>query len=173
MVTCPQAYQKQRLPIVVATGIHSWHWRYKPTHSDDRNAAEAIRIILERQLLENSIFGKRLGVIFDDTAATCLDADRSTHFRKRIRVSFGKHEIRTIKQVILDKRGRGLVLWRELQPHHWISARLTSGVRSVSGGRLRSAGFFFLLRLIVMPLDGEVHACTQYDNLEREEDYRE
>jgi len=103
MVTCPQAYQKQRLPIVVATGIHSWQWRYKPTHSDDRNAAEPIRIILERQLLENSIFGKRLGVIFDDTAATCLDADRSTHFRKRIRVSFGKHEIRTIKQVILDK----------------------------------------------------------------------
>lgn len=43
----------------------------------------------------------------------------------------------------------------------------------MSGGRLRSAGFFFLLRLIVMPLDGEVHACTQYDNLEREEDYRE
>ncbi|MGQ2949899.1 MAG: hypothetical protein ACT6RN_05480 [Agrobacterium sp.] len=54
-------------------------------------------------MLENSIFGKRLGVIFDYTAATCLDADRSTHFRKRIRVSFGKHEIRTIKQVILDK----------------------------------------------------------------------
>lgn len=124
MVTCPQAYQKQRLPIVVATGIHSRPWRYKPTHSDDRNAAEPIRIILERQLLENSIFGKRLGVIFDDTAATCLDADRSTHLRKRIRVSLGKHEIRTIKQVILDKGARGLALWRELRPHHWISARL-------------------------------------------------
>lgn len=87
----------------MATGIHSRPWRYKPTHSDDRNAAEAIRIILERQLLGNCIFGKRLGVIFDDTAATYLDADRSTHFRKRIRGSLGKREIRAIKQVILDK----------------------------------------------------------------------
>ena len=80
MVTCPlkPIKSKDRLSLwlrgsIRGTGV------YKSTHSDDRNAAEAIRIILERQLLENSIFGKRLGVVFDDTAATCLDADRSTH----------------------------------------------------------------------------------------------
>ncbi|MFJ1308932.1 hypothetical protein ACIK7D_11025 [Agrobacterium sp. P15N1-A] len=40
-------------------------------------------------------------------------------------------------------------------------------------GHLGSAGALFLLRLIVMPLDGEVHARTQHDNLERKKDYRE
>ena len=54
---------------------------------------------------------------------------------------------------------------------------------SQGGGRcvrqaLRSVGFvillrFILLRLIVMPLDGEEHARSQHDNLEWKEDHRE
>nr|WP_295986604.1 hypothetical protein [uncultured Agrobacterium sp.] len=41
------------------------------------------------------------------------------------------------------------------------------------GGRLRPAGFVVLLRLIMMPFDGEEHARAQHENLEREEDQRE
>ncbi|CUX20322.1 hypothetical protein [Agrobacterium genomosp. 13] len=42
-----------------------------------------------------------------------------------------------------------------------------------SAGILPSAGFFVLLRLIVMPLYGEEHARAQDDNLERKDDYGE
>lgn len=42
-----------------------------------------------------------------------------------------------------------------------------------SAGTLPSAGSFVLLRLIVMPLDGEEHARAQDDNLERKDDYGE
>jgi hypothetical protein len=52
------------------------------------------------------------------------------------------------------------------------TGRRLSRVSCVSCGHLGSR-FFVLLRLIVMPLDGEEHARPQDENLERKDDYRE
>ncbi|HUD93763.1 hypothetical protein [Sphingobium sp.] len=56
---------------------------------------------------------------------------------------------------------------------HRCQGRLLCGVRGVFCGRLLFAGFvFLLLPLIVMPLDSEEHACSEHEELERNEDYR-
>ena len=58
---------------------------FKSSRTDNRDAADAIRIILERELLEESIFGKRLTVTFDEAAAAYLNAGGSKRFLNPVR----------------------------------------------------------------------------------------
>ncbi|MGV2136934.1 tyrosine-type recombinase/integrase [Agrobacterium sp. 16-2014-1-2a] len=81
---------------------------YKSSRTDNRDAADAIRIILERELLEESIFGKRLTVTFEDAAVAYITAGGSTRFLKPVRELLGKREIRTIKQIDIDSAARKL-----------------------------------------------------------------
>ncbi|MCZ7887145.1 tyrosine-type recombinase/integrase [Agrobacterium salinitolerans] len=81
---------------------------YKSARSDDRETAETIRIVTERQLLEESIFGKRLTVTFRQAAEVYLEAGGSKRFLAPLLQSIGKREIRTMKQIDLDGIARKL-----------------------------------------------------------------
>lgn len=81
---------------------------YKSTLTADRETADSVRIVLERQLLDESIYGKRLSVTFGQAAEAYLATGGSTRFLSPITALFEKREIRTIKQIDLDAAARKL-----------------------------------------------------------------
>ena len=74
---------------------------------------------------------------------------------------------------------------RQIQTEHFANAvgeeqddqeRQHKDCRHFGAGNLRRARFLrpiFLLRFVVMPLDGEEHARAEYEHFERNEDYGE
>ena len=74
---------------------------------------------------------------------------------------------------------------RQVQTKHFANAeseeqedqeRQHKDCRYFAGGNLHRARLprrILLLRFVVMPFDGEEHACAEYEHLERNEDYGE
>jgi len=74
----------------------------KSTKTEDAGTAETVRIILEQQLLEESLFGKRVTATFGLAAEAYLEQGGSNRFLAPLLQALGKREIRTIKQIDLD-----------------------------------------------------------------------
>lgn len=78
----------------------------KSTKTTDKKVADSVRIILERELLDESIFGKRHTVTFDHAADAYLSAGGSNRFLETVRAALGKTELRKINQSTLDETAR-------------------------------------------------------------------
>ncbi|UHS56814.1 tyrosine-type recombinase/integrase [Agrobacterium vaccinii] len=78
----------------------------KSTKTTDKKVADTVRIVLEQQLLEESIFGRRHTVTFDQAAETYLASGGSDRFLRVVRDALGKIELRNINQAALDEAAR-------------------------------------------------------------------
>ena len=85
-------------------GIHA----YESTKTDNKEAADTIRILRERELLDESIFGKKINATFDQAAASYLESGGSTRFLPRLTEVFGSRLLRKIKQHDLDAAARNM-----------------------------------------------------------------
>ncbi|WP_438748452.1 tyrosine-type recombinase/integrase [Pararhizobium sp. O133] len=85
-------------------GIHA----YESTKTDNRDAADTIRILRERELLDESIFGKKINATFEQAATAYLESGGSTRFLSKLTDVFGSRLLRKIKQHDLDAAARNL-----------------------------------------------------------------
>ena len=76
--------------------------------TDNKEAADTIRILRERELLDESIFGKKINATFDQAAASYLESGGSTRFLPRLTEVFGSRLLRKIKQHDLDAAARNM-----------------------------------------------------------------
>lgn len=83
-------------------GIHV----HESTKTDNDEAAETIRILRERELLDESIFGKKLNVTFGEAADAYLAKGGSTRFLGPLRKHFGNNKLRKITQNDVDVAAR-------------------------------------------------------------------
>ncbi|RDL51780.1 Tyrosine recombinase XerD [Ensifer sp. M14] len=81
---------------------------YESTKTSDEGAAETIRILRERELLDESIFGKKISVTFEEAARAYLDSGGSTRFLSKLTDALGTNLLRKIKQNDLDLVARRL-----------------------------------------------------------------
>jgi integrase/recombinase XerD len=75
---------------------------YETTGTAERDAAEIILTIRAKEVLDESIFGKKLSVTFDRAAASYLQSGGSPRFLKPLRQRFGRTPLRSIRQNDLD-----------------------------------------------------------------------
>ncbi|WFS02746.1 tyrosine-type recombinase/integrase [Rhizobium tumorigenes] len=79
------------------------------TKTDNDEAAEAIRILREQELLAESIYGKKLNVTFAQAAEAYLKKGGSTRFLNPLLEHFGSKKLRKIKQDDLDSAARSIL----------------------------------------------------------------
>jgi integrase len=75
---------------------------FESTRTADQDAAETIRIIRERQLLDESIFGRKINITFNEAADAYLRSGGSQRFLRALRAEMGTLPLRTIRQADLD-----------------------------------------------------------------------
>ncbi len=75
---------------------------YETTGTAERDAAEIILTIRAKEVLDESIFGKKLSVTFDSAAESYLLSGGSHRFLKPLRQRFGPTPLRSIRQNDLD-----------------------------------------------------------------------
>lgn len=75
---------------------------FESTKVADWDAAEAVRIFREKELFEESLFGRKVNVTFDEAAQSYLRAGGSKRFLERIRQSAGSKLLRKLRQNDLD-----------------------------------------------------------------------
>lgn len=78
------------------------------TKISDREAAETIRILRERELLEESIFGRKINATFGQATTAYLQAGGSTRFLPRLIAELESKTLRKIQQGDLDAVARKL-----------------------------------------------------------------
>lgn len=78
------------------------------TRTSDDQAADTIRILRERELLDESIFGKKINATFDQAAASYQQSGGSTRFLAKLTEVFGSKLLRKIKQNDLDAAARNM-----------------------------------------------------------------
>lgn len=81
---------------------------FESTKIADRDVAETIRIIRERDLLEESIFGKKVSVTFRQAADAYLKGGGSPRFLTKLNEALGDKVLRKINQNDLDLAARRL-----------------------------------------------------------------
>ena len=91
-------------------GIHV----YESAKTDDAAVAETIRIIRERELLEESIFGKKAVVTFRTACDAYLASGGSSRFLAPLLARMGSKKLRDITQKDLDAAAR--LLYPETSP---------------------------------------------------------
>lgn len=104
------------LILVKRPGSPNWYLRdtvrglqvLESTKTSDDEAAETIRILRERELLNESIFGKKITVTFAEAASAYVAAGGSTRFLTRLTESLSSRLLREIKQHELDALARKL-----------------------------------------------------------------
>jgi integrase len=104
------------LVLIKRNGSPHWYLRgsvrgihvYESTKTDNDEAAETIRILRERELLDESIFGKKINVTFENAAESYLESGGSTRFLSNLTEVFGSKLLRKIKQHDLDAAARTL-----------------------------------------------------------------
>lgn len=72
------------------------------TGTPNREEAEMVLIIRSKEVLEESLFGKRANVTFDQAAESYLEAGGSSRFLDRVRMYFGNKPLRNLRQNDLD-----------------------------------------------------------------------
>lgn len=104
------------LVLVKRNGSPHWYLRgsvrglhvLESTGTHDDQAADTIRILRERELLDESIFGKKINATFDQAAASYLQSGGSTRFLAKLTEVFGSKLLRKIKQNDLDAAARNM-----------------------------------------------------------------
>lgn len=81
---------------------------YETTGTAERDAAEIILTIRAKEVLDESIFGKKLTVTFDSAAESYLRSGGSPRFLKSLREYFGSTPLRGLRQSDLDAAGTKL-----------------------------------------------------------------
>jgi integrase len=81
---------------------------YESTKTDDDQAAETIRILRERELLDESIFGKKINVTFGEAAKAYLEGGGSQRFLPKLREALFSKPLRKISQNDIDLLARRL-----------------------------------------------------------------
>lgn len=81
---------------------------YESTKTSNNAAAETIRILRERELLDESIFGRKVNVTFEQAAKAYIDGGGSKRFLPRLLAALGSRPLRKIKQNDLDLLARKL-----------------------------------------------------------------
>lgn len=98
------------LKLVRRPGSESWYLSgdvrglkvRESTKTSDKNTAEMIRIIRERELLEESVFGKKVRVNFQEAADAYLHSGGSARYLSRLTGALGAKLLREINQRDLD-----------------------------------------------------------------------
>nr|WP_244441679.1 tyrosine-type recombinase/integrase [Rhizobium grahamii] len=72
------------------------------TKTSDRDAAEMIRIVREQRLLQESIFGKKVSVTFQEAADAYLHSGGSPRYLSTLTEAFGSKLLREINQRDID-----------------------------------------------------------------------
>jgi integrase len=75
---------------------------YESTKIADLEAAETIRIVRERELVDESIFGKKINATFEEAATAYLNGGGSTRFLSRLTNLLGHRPLRSINQSDID-----------------------------------------------------------------------
>lgn len=81
---------------------------YESTKTSDHAAAETIRILRERELLDESIFGRKINVTFEQAAKAYINGGGSERFLSKLLDELGSRLLRKIKQYDLDSVAREL-----------------------------------------------------------------
>lgn len=126
------------------------------TKTADKSAAETIRVLRERELLDESIFGKQAVVTFKTAVDAYLVAGGSTRFMAPVVDAFGNKLLRDIHQNDLDllslrlypdtaavTRNRQLftpfiAVWNHAAKNEWAEPRQWARPRKQKGTRQRS-----------------------------------
>jgi len=129
---------------------------FESTKTDDVDVAETVRILREKELLDESVFGKKLTVTFAEALQSYLAIGGSNRYVDRLLATFGKRQLRTIKQNDLDiaavdiyptgqhsTRNRQLytpfiAVWNHAVRNDWADLRLWQRPRKPKGTRARS-----------------------------------
>lgn len=86
---------------------------YESTRTSDEGAAEAIRILREKDLLDASIFGQQVVASFADLAVSYLEVEERSDATKyqvgRLLRHFGTTKLKDIDQTAVDKMYKALV----------------------------------------------------------------
>ncbi|MGG6895800.1 tyrosine-type recombinase/integrase [Rhizobium sp. BR 315] len=75
---------------------------YESTGITDRDAAELILTVRSKEVLDESIFGKKVNATFDQAAESYLKAGGSPRFLPALRKQFGTRHLRKLRQNDLD-----------------------------------------------------------------------
>ncbi|WP_431105309.1 tyrosine-type recombinase/integrase [Sinorhizobium meliloti] len=151
------------LVLVKRSDTPNWYLRgsvrglhvYESTKTSDDAAAETIRILREKQLLDESIFGKKINVTFEQAAKAYIDGGGSKRFLPRILAALGSRPLRKIKQNDLDSLARKLhpdaapetlnrqcytpfiAIWNHAVTNEWADLRKWQRPRRVRGTATR------------------------------------
>lgn len=128
---------------------------YESTKTSNDEAAETIRILRERELLDESIFGRKINVTFEQAAKAYIDGGGSERFLPRLLAALGTRPLRKIKQNDLDSLARKLhpgaapetlnrqcytpfiAIWNHAVRNDWAELRLWQRPRRARGTATR------------------------------------
>jgi len=104
------------LKLVRRHGSRTWYIRGsvrgqpldQSTRTDNREAAEAIRIKEEQRLLDRSIFGERATVTFLEAAVSFMEKGGEARFMNPLLGHFGTRKLNSIGQADIDAAARAL-----------------------------------------------------------------
>jgi integrase len=120
-----------------------------------RESAEIILTIRSKEVLDESLFGKRINVTFDETVRSYLDADGSPRFLRVLCEEIGPIHLRKLRQNDLDNAARKLyptaqratrnrqcytpfiAVWNHAVRNGWAEARQWSRPRKAKGTNSR------------------------------------
>jgi hypothetical protein len=127
---------------------------YESTKTADATAAETLRILKERELLEESIFGKKLNITFGEAAKAYLANGGSIRFIEPLLRIFTDRRLRKIIQNDLDAAARSLypstapetrnrqcytpfiAVWNYAVKNGWAEVRLWQRPRKAKGTQI-------------------------------------
>lgn len=104
------------LKLIKRHGSSSWYIRGSvrgqsvdaSTRTDNREAAEAIRIKEESRLLNRSVFGERADVTFLEAAVSFMEKGGEARFIDPLLKHFGTHKLNSIGQADIDAAARAI-----------------------------------------------------------------
>ncbi len=113
------------LKLVRRHGSPTWYLRGsvrgipvdKSTRTDNREAADAIRIKEEQRLLDLSIFGERATVTFLQAAVSFMESGGEARFMEPLLKHFGTRKLNSIGQADVDAAARSIYPGRKPSTH--------------------------------------------------------
>lgn len=125
------------------------------TDVTDEGAAESARIVRERELLDESVFGKKATVTFEQAAASYLRSDGSPRYLSRIRTFFAGRRLCDIHQADVDDAASCLypstspatrnrqcytpfiAVWNHAAENEWVDYRKWRRAKQIKGTCVR------------------------------------